>query len=100
MKFGSGKPEPTSIKNSTKSTSMKNYIVELVMTSKTDGYYAVVIEGERHLNRTKIISSIQYFTLVGGYDYNHPRRVAEQNARAIANGLNQLEKIKANLCKL
>lgn len=73
---------------------MKNYIVEEKMTNSTDGYYNVVVEGETHLNRTVISSDIQFFTLQGGYDYNHPWQAAKQNAIAIAYGLNKLEKMK------
>lgn len=74
---------------------MKKYIVEKQMSSSTDGYYLVVVEGETHINRTVIKSSIQFFTGESGYDYNHPWQVALQNAQAIANGLNDLEKEKA-----
>ncbi len=74
---------------------MKNYIVEKYMINNTDGYMLVVVEGERHINRTIIKSDIQYFTTQGGYDYNHPLKDAQQNAQAIADGLNQLEKLKA-----
>lgn len=73
---------------------MKNYVLEKQMTNSTDGYMAVVIEGETHLNRTVIVSSIQFFTTQGGYDYCHPFEDAEQNAQAIANGLNELERMK------
>jgi hypothetical protein len=73
---------------------MKNYIVEKQMSNITDGYMAVVIEGETHLNRTVIISDRQFFTTQGGYDYCHPYKDAEQNAKAICNGLNELEKMK------
>ena len=73
---------------------MKNYILEKQMRNHTDGYMAVVIEGETHLNRTVITSSIQFFTTEGGYDYCHPYKDAEQNAQAIANGLNELERMK------
>lgn len=73
---------------------MKNYIIERKMTNKVDGYYLVVVEGETHLNRTVIKSNIQFFTNEGGYDYNHPEKDAKQNAQAIANGLNELEKLK------
>lgn len=67
---------------------MKKYIVEKQMINNTDGYMAVVIEGETHLNRTVIKSQIQFFTTQGGYDYCHPFAGAEQNAQSIANGLN------------
>ncbi len=73
---------------------MKNYIIEKKMTNSTDGYVNVVIEGETHLNRTVISSSIQFFTTQGGYDYCHPYKDAEQYAKAIANGLNELEQLK------
>ena len=73
---------------------MKKYIVEHEPVSNQSGYYIVVVEGETHLNRTKIKSDIQYYTFEAGYDYNHPIEVAQQNAKAIANGLNQLEEIK------
>lgn len=74
---------------------MTRYIIEKQMINRTDGYYTVVVEGETHLNRTVIKSAIQYFTTQGGYDYCHPWQVAKQNAQAIANGLNQLEELKA-----
>jgi len=73
---------------------MKNYILEKQMNNSTDGYMCVVVEGERHLNRTVIKSDIQFFTTEGGYDYCHPYKDAEQNAQAIANGLNELERMK------
>ena len=73
---------------------MKKFIVEEKMITKTDGYYLVVIEGETHINRTVIKSNIQFFTTEGGYDYCHPWQDAKQNAQAIANGLNELEKMK------
>jgi len=73
---------------------MKKYIIEKQMINTTDGYMTVVVEGESHLNRTKIKSDIQFFTTEGGYDYCHPYKDAEQNAQAIANGLNELEKLK------
>ena len=73
---------------------MKNYIVEEQMINNTDGYMTVVVEGERHLNRTVIKSSLLYFTTQGGYDYCHPYTGAKQNAQAIANGLNELERLK------
>ncbi len=73
---------------------MKNYILEKEMYNSTDGYYLVVVEGEAHLNRTIIKSRIQFFTTEGGYNYCHPEKDAEQNAQAIANGLNELEKLK------
>lgn len=79
---------------------MKNYIIEKQMINSKDGYYLVVIEGETHLNRTEIKSSIQFFTLESGYDYCHPYQEAKQNAQAIANGLNELEKIKQEQRKL
>lgn len=75
---------------------MKNYIVEKKMNNATDGYFLVVVEGEKHLNRTIIKSSIQFFTTQGGYDYNHPWVRAKENAEAIATGLNQLEFEKSN----
>ncbi|MCK9544455.1 MAG: hypothetical protein M0R03_20745 [Novosphingobium sp.] len=75
---------------------MKKYIIEKRMINNTDGYYAVVVEGETHINRTIIESNIQFFTTQSGYDYNHPHNVAKQNAQAIANGLNDLEKEKEN----
>lgn len=71
---------------------MENYIVEKKMINKTDGYCIVVVEGETHINRTVIKSNIQFFTTQSGYDYAHPWQLAEQNAQAIANGLNELEK--------
>lgn len=74
---------------------MKNYIVEKKMINRKDGYYDVVVEGETHLNRTRIRSSIQFFTTEGGYDFNHPWKTAEQNAKAIADGLNELERKKS-----
>jgi len=74
---------------------MKKYIIEKKMINKTDGHFLVVVEGETHLNRTIIKSPIQFFTTQGGYNYCHPFEVAKQNAQAIANGLNELEKIKA-----
>lgn len=74
---------------------MKHYIIEKNMLNKTDGYFQVVVEGETHLNRTIIKSKIQFFTTQGGYDYNHPLEQARDNAQAIANGLNHLEKLKA-----
>ena len=64
------------------------------MSNPTDGYYLVVVEGETHINRTVIKSPIQFFTGESGYDYCHPWQVAKQNAQAIANGLNELEKEK------
>lgn len=70
---------------------MKKYVVELKMQNDTDGYYLVVVEGEKHLNRTQIKSSIQFFTRQSGYDYNHPESRAKENAEAIAFGLNSLE---------
>jgi hypothetical protein len=73
---------------------MKKYITEKQMTNSTDGYHAVVVEGERHLNRVVIKSDIQFFTTQGGYCYNDPEEGALQNARAIARGLNELEKMK------
>ena len=73
---------------------MKNYIVEQQMINDHDGYYTVVVEGETHLNRTVIKSSIQFFTYEGGYNYCHPWEDAKQNAQAIANGLNELERLK------
>lgn len=73
---------------------MKNYIIEEQWRNKTDGYIVVVIEGETHLNRTEIKSSIQFFTTEGGYDYCHPYKGAKQNAQAIADGLNELERLK------
>lgn len=79
---------------------MKNYIIEKEMTNQTDGHFVVVVEGETHLNRTKIKSSIQFFTTEGGYDYCHPWQKAKDNAQAIANGLNQLEKLKAEKRKM
>ncbi len=69
---------------------MTKYIVEKQMTNSTDGYMAVVIEGEVHLNRTIIKSDIQFFTTEGGYKFNHPYESAERNAQAIAKGLNEL----------
>lgn len=74
---------------------MKNYIIEKKMLNKTDGYFLVVVEGETHLNRTAIKSKDQFFTTQGGYDYNHPLEGARDFAQAIANGLNHLEKLKA-----
>lgn len=73
---------------------MKNYIIEKVMRNTTDGDFQVVVEGEIHINRTVIKSDILFFTTQGGYDYCHPYKDAEQNAQAIANGLNELEKMK------
>lgn len=73
---------------------MKNYIIEKKMRNATDGNFQVVIEGETHLNRTVITSDMLFFTFEGGYSYCHPYKDAEQNAQAIANGLNQLEKLK------
>jgi len=73
---------------------MKHYILEKQMLNGTDGYIVIVIEGETHLNRTMIKSNIQFFTTEGGYDYNHPFKDAEQNAKAMANGLNELERLK------
>lgn len=73
---------------------MKNYIIEEKMRNATDGYINVVIEGETHLNRTVISSSIQFFTTEGGYNYCHPYASAKENAQAIADGLNALEKLK------
>lgn len=73
---------------------MKNYILEKQMTNSADGYITVVIEGETHLNRTIIRSGIQFFTTEDGYNYCHPYEDAKQNAQAIANGLNELEKLK------
>jgi hypothetical protein len=73
---------------------MKNYILEKKMNNTTDGYFLVVIEGETHINRTIIKSDIQYFTTQDGYSYCHPYKDAEQNAQAIANGLNELERMK------
>lgn len=73
---------------------MKNYIVEKQMINSIDGYMLVVVAGETHSNRTIIKSSIQFFTLEGGYDYCHPFKDAQQNACAIAKGLNTLEKLK------
>lgn len=71
---------------------MKNYITEKNMINGTDGYYDVVIEGEKHLNRVKIRSGIQFFTTQGGYDHNHPESRARENAEAIAEGLNVRER--------
>ena len=73
---------------------MKNYIVEEVMNNATDGHFQVVVEGEKHINRTVIKNGILFFTTQAGYDYCHPVQVARQNAKAIANGLNKLEKLK------
>ncbi len=73
---------------------MKKYIIEIQMSNSTDGYCCVVVEGERHLNRTIIKSSIHFFTTQGGYNFNHPEQDAMQNAQAIADGLNALEKAK------
>lgn len=70
------------------------YILEKQMLNSTDGYILVVVEGQSHLNRTVIKSPIQFFTTQGGYDYCHPYKDAEQNAQAIANGLNNLEEMK------
>lgn len=70
---------------------MKRYITEKNMVNNTDGYFDVVVEGERHLNRVRIRSSIQQFSTQSGYDFCHPLEVAKQNAEAIANGLNRLE---------
>lgn len=74
---------------------MKRYIVEKRMTNDFDGHFAVVVEGENHLNRTVITSDIQFFTTRGGYDYCHPKHRARENAEAIANGLNILERSKS-----
>ena len=73
---------------------MRTYIIEKQMSNSTDGYFLVVVKGETCLNRTVIKSNIQFFTTQGGYDYCHPYKDAEQNAQAIANGLNELEKMK------
>ena len=73
---------------------MKKFIVEEQMNNNTDGYYAVVIEGEEHLNRTVIKSDIQFFTTQGGYDYCHPWQRAKEYAESIAMGLNEGEKRK------
>ena len=78
---------------------MKNYIIEKEMTNNTDGYWIVVVEGESHLNRTKIKSSIQFFTSKGGYDYCHPWERAKENAQAIADGLNQKQNEPLELLK-
>ncbi|MFA6571715.1 MAG: hypothetical protein WCT77_10845 [Bacteroidota bacterium] len=64
------------------------------MQNTTDGNFQVVVEGEAHINRTVIKSDILFFTTQGGYDYCHPYKDAEQNAKAIANGLNKLEEMK------
>ena len=64
------------------------------MTNSTDGHFVVVVEGEVHLNRTVIKSGLLFFTTQGGYCYNHPIEAARQNAQAIANGLNRLERLK------
>ena len=76
---------------------MKKYILEKQMSNSNDGYVAVVVEGETHLNRTVIKSSVQFFTTESGYSYNHPYKDAEQNAQAIADGLNDLEQMKIKL---
>lgn len=73
---------------------MKKYIVEKQMTNNTDGFFTVVVQGEVHVNRTVIKSDIQFFTTQGGYSYCHPEQDAKQNAQAIANGLNELERLK------
>ena len=67
---------------------MKKFIIEKQMTNSTDGYYAVVVEGETHMNRTIIKSDIQFFTMQGGYNYCHPESKAKEYAQAIADGLN------------
>lgn len=67
---------------------MKHYIVEKKKSNVHDGRYNVVVEGETHLNRTIITSSIQFYTTEGGYNYNHPWQRAKANAQAIADGLN------------
>lgn len=74
---------------------MKKYIIEKQMTNSTDGYIAVVVEGETHINRTCIKSSCQYFTTLGGYSYSSPLELAEKNAKAIASGLNAMERKEA-----
>jgi len=74
---------------------MKKFIIEKQMLNKKDGYYAVVVEGETHLNRTVIKSSLQFFTLEGGYDFCHPWGKAKAYAEAIAEGLNRSEQEKA-----
>jgi len=71
---------------------MKKYIIENKPTTSTDGYIDVVVEGETHINRVRIRSAIQFYTTESGYDYCHPLSRAKENAQAIADGLNQLER--------
>lgn len=73
---------------------MKHFIVENQKQGSTDGYFAVVVKGETHLNRTVIKSDLQFYTTQNGYDYCHPWQKAKEYAEAIADGLNNMIKQK------
>jgi hypothetical protein len=64
------------------------------MNNQTDGYYVVVVEGEKEtVNRTVIKSDIQFFTIRDGYNYSHSWQRAKKNAEAIAFGLNNFKQL-------